>query len=161
MIVKASLFSDYQFAPLYPELAQFAARWPGKMKPSGQGYTLIGYDAIPEFAIKGEALPGCQPFAATRAFPSKAALLTFAKAGISPLTGVILEASAGLSAPGGLIGRNAAGYEANHLPLILGVYPIAQQPDRVCVAINGNYDLQTGIFSGTLDFLSLGEIWSA
>lgn len=159
MIVRATLFSDYQFSPLYPELAQFAARWGGKMKPSGEGYTLIGYDAVPEFAIKGEALPGLLPFASTRSFNSKAETLTFARAGISPLSGALLEASAGLSAPGGLIGRNATGYEANHLPLILGVYPLAQQPDRVCVAINGNYDLQTGIFSGILDFLSLGDLW--
>lgn len=159
MIVRASLGSDYLLTPVYPELAQFAALWAGRVKPTGDGYTLIGYDAVPEFAIKGEALPGCKPFKATMAYPSKAATLTAAMAGISPSTGAILEASAGLVAPGGLIGRSPTGYEANHLPLILGLYPVAQQPDRVCVAISGNYDLQTGIFSGVLDFLSLGEIW--
>lgn len=159
MIIRATLFDDYQFTPLHSEWAQFAARWLGKLRPTQLGYTLIGYDAVPEFAIKGESLPGCQQFKLTRSMASKAEVLTFARAGISPLSGVILEASKGLTAPAGLIGRNAAGYEANHLPLILGVYPTAQQPDRVCVSINGNYDLQTGVFSGMLDFMSLGDVW--
>lgn len=158
MIVRASLLEDYTFAPLHSELAQFANIWKGKVAPVAGGYTLRGYAAVPEFTVKGEVVLTATA-TRTAAFPTKAATLHELKRAISPLSGEVLDASAGLSVPVWKIGRTALGYEANHLPVIMGVYPVEQMPDRVCIAVNGNYDLQTGLFNGLLDFVPLGEVW--
>lgn len=158
--MRASLFEDYRLQPMGGELAQFVSVWRGLVAPVADGYTLRAYDAIPEFTIKGEVIAGATA-QQTASFPTKTAAMHSLRLGIDPTSGAILDASAGLSVPGWKIGRSALRFEANHIPLIMGVYPIADMPDRTCVSVNGSYDLETRTFSGYVDFLSLGDIWSA
>ncbi|MNH25736.1 hypothetical protein D3C79_857530 [compost metagenome] len=96
---------------------------------------------------------------ATRAFDSATQTLHALKLGVEVSKGVVMDVASGLYLPSRAIGQSRLGIQADHIPQVYGLYPTPQFPDRVCVAVHGEYDLTRRVFYGQMDFMRLAQLW--
>lgn len=160
MQVDATLFDGYILRPRSNELALFLGLFGGKVRPVSGGWSFLAYDAVPEILIKGFPVLEKVP-EATRSFDTPAQALHSLKLGVELTSGKPLDVSAGLYMPARMIGNSKTGSEADHIPQVYGKYPTPKFPDRVCVAVHGEYDLTRRAFFGQVSFTKLGALWSA
>lgn len=159
MRVKASIKEDYVYQPEYGELQQLNALFPGVLVLTAEGYTYTAYQQTPRFLIKGNIYNGVATAEKTRSFDTKQAALHALKLGIELMGGKILNVSNGLYLPGKGVGGNPFGVMADHIPQLYALYPTQSIKDRVCVSVNGNFNLTTRTFTGQMAFASLGDLW--
>lgn len=158
MRVKASIYEDYIYQPEYGELQQLNALFPGVLVLTAEGYTYATYRQTPQFLIKGNEYYGATA-TKTRSFDTKQAALNALKLGLELMGGKILNVAGGLFLPRHGIGNNQLGIIADHIPQVYGLYPAPGAPDRVCISVNGNFNIDTHTFKGQMSFARLGDVW--
>ena len=158
MKVDATIRDDYQLLPHSLELDLFLTLFVGKVHSSAFGWTFTAYDAVPGVLIKDAAYLG-KVALATRAFDSATQTLHALKLGVEVSKGVVMDVASGLYLPSRAIGQSRLGIQADHIPQVYGLYPTPQFPDRVCVAVHGEYDLTRRVFYGQMDFMRLAQLW--
>lgn len=158
MIVSGSIRENYLFRPMYGELQQLNGVYGGVLVLTAQGYTFASYDKVPVCLVKdGVYFEKTAPI--TSSYDSKQEVLRALKLTVDVLGGKFLDVSQGLYIPSGGIGNDALGVIADHIPQVFGVYPTQSVPDRVCVSVNGEYDIPEKTFRGQMLFSRLGELW--
>lgn len=158
MRVKASIYEDYIYQAEYRELQQLNALFPGVLVLTAEGYTYATYRQTPQFLIKDNVYYGATA-TKTRSFDTKQAALNALKLGLELTGGKILNASGGLFLPGRGLSHNQFGVMADHIPQIYGLYPTASAQDRVCISVNGVFDIEQRTFVGQMAFSKLGDVW--
>lgn len=160
MLVSANTTTGYVMVPRYGELSLFLNLFKGLVKPmdGGEGWTFISYDTIPEFLIKDQVFME-KTVLATTSFDTKTKALHSLKLGMEVSSGKPINVEQGLVTTGRTLHRTRLGLTANHIPQIYGIYPVSSEPKRILKAFSGDYDLNTRIFTGHMDFTNLEALW--
>lgn len=149
MRVRATVEAGYLFSLDYWERPHWYVAGLAEMKPTISGYTFAGYDNVPKQMIEGAVFfDTVHP--RTRSISNPSDFLEELGYTLNVYSGEFIKVSDIVTLPVRVIDATAQfRYVANHLPQLH--YPVG---DLTISAIDGEYDLRTHMFKGSLSLAS-------